>query len=229
LQKKKITEKWQPAAGAREVMTIAYRAVEEKYADAALSGQFLLRRLSYYRSLECPPERRDELEASVRAKVDRWHIKSYDDSSKQTRESLRAMGVHVAPGVTMRNVSFNNVNSVQIGQDNFVLCFSTFPGANLSAGGRDVLLKISDVEELGKLLTEAQQADVHPFKCGRVQYGPRSFDPREAFMEPDPFIKEARFADENEVRLIARPMDDRVTLLTNCKRARSLIERVNWP
>jgi len=139
------------------------------------------------------------------------------------------MGVHVEPGVTMRDVTFSNVNSTQIGLDSFVLCFSAAPSAVLASGGRNILLRISDIEALGKLLTEAHQADVGPFECGLVAYGQRSFDPREAFLEPNPFIKEARFSDENEIRLVAHAIDDRATLLTNCPRARSLIERVDWP
>jgi hypothetical protein len=38
---------------------IAYRYLSAEHAAQAIKGQFLLRRLSSYRSLECPPDRRD--------------------------------------------------------------------------------------------------------------------------------------------------------------------------
>lgn len=203
-------------------MTVGFRYVEPQYLKAALRGEFYLRRLDFYRSHECPPGRRDELEGAVEAHIDYWKI---DRPTATDNQVLAQMGFNL--GATSMDTTFRNIVSSRAMPSTFLLSFTDGPNDDLTSEGRSTLLRVKSLEELGLRLRRWHTRLLGIPKIGRVAYGDRRYDPRAAFLSPDPFIKESRFSGERELRIVWRAlMPVPPTLTTWCPEATELIELV---
>lgn len=197
----------------RKVQMIAYRYLSAAHAIQAMSGKFLLRRLSYYRSEECPPDRRDEMENQTKGVLN--VVSKGNEIPAEHYAAMRRVGIHIAPGA-VRNLIVSDDQHFFIGPDFFVLCLSSTKTDRLATEGRDSIVKVSDVEGVGRLIASTHSDVLRFTTAGAVSYESRNFDPLTALKSPDPLKKETRFQQESEIRIVWEALDQRTTLLTHC-------------
>jgi hypothetical protein len=206
-------------------VAVAYRYLDPKWADEAAAGRFLLRRLSYYRSLECPQHSRDELEGMVEGYVDYEHFDVVDDSTPDRQELLRHFGIK-ADG--MRDFTFSENRVFHVVPDYFVLCCTQVIARRMEDGGRSAIIRISDVDELGRRVSLTHADVLSGHAADVVTYEERRYDPRKERLEAHPFRKERRFMIEQEARVIwkARAEYEYTTLQVDCPAVSPLISRI---
>lgn len=203
----------------------AYRYLAQEHAAAALRGEFLLRRLSYYRTEECPKERRDLLEGGVKAHIEFERI---DVPSHSQIEGAKRAGIGIHPGA--RNIVINNQVGLEFVADGFLLCLSECPNNDRLRGeGRNTVIEIIDLDKLAEAIVKCHQELLEGGRSGKVKYGPRIYEPMKdpSYLSPDPFLKGYDFETEREIRIVWEAKPNAPTqFITQCKEAANYVRTV---
>ncbi|MEQ1619610.1 MAG: hypothetical protein ABL883_14845 [Terricaulis sp.] len=197
-----------------------YRFLPEDFVEAACAGKFLLRRLSYYRGLEGLSDRGDDLDGAVRAKL---NVTGHDSPSWEPDPLLLKVGIYAA---NCTNGTINAAKTTVIEDKYFVLCTSLNRPEALGSEGRNAIIRISNIVEFTRAIASRHRDEIRKFHVGPVDYKEREFDVREADLAPSAFVKQPRFAHEQEVRFLWEARGSQDNLLTDCPDAGALVERV---
>jgi hypothetical protein len=181
---------------------IAYRYLEPQYLDDALHARFMLRRLSFYRSIESP-DRRDSLEGSVEGYITEHTFTNVQPGSDDAK-ILEAMGIRFLDGGSLGSGTVRRTSSVQRSEDLFILSLSGIINPVLSTEGRSATIKVGNVVRLAQQIVAKNATALIGFKVARVVYENRVFDPRKLLLEPDPFKKAREYRHEDEIRIAFR-------------------------
>jgi hypothetical protein len=186
---------------------IAYRYIEPKYLDGSLHGIFLLRRLSYYRTIESP-ERVDPLEGAVAGWIDNRAFANVIAGSANAAK-LKRVGITFRDRANVQNNLF-----VEHSPDYFILSLTHANDARLTAGGRSTVIKIHDTEELARAILAANPKRLLGAAVGEVVYENRFIDLHKSGIEADPFKKGPQFRSEQEVRIVFSSATSTQSILT---------------
>jgi hypothetical protein len=143
-------------------------------------------------------------------------------------DALLHVGISLPVGVHFKNSSVERSTVDYSVPDLFVLCLTAVANnPALSTNERTSTLRISSIELLAEFLTRRHRNVLGTgYSWGRVDYAPRTFDPRKIVLNPNPFIKEVKFKPEQEIRIVWTPADTSPELLTDCPEISGLVSRI---
>lgn len=199
--------------------------------DAMEIGQFQISRISDFRHPNSGPLA-DELDAATVTRAGKDFISDAEVSANSPRvQALQGMidvgaqaaHSHANPdgGGLIQDVEF-----LRFSPDYWALCLSARFGS-AAANYYDASIEISDLHAFAGALRQAHQDVLGPWQIGRMRYMPRRFTLDDGLQLPDHFIKEPRFAPEEEIRIVWQPVtNDMGPIRTSALNATRYLKRV---
>lgn len=182
-------------------MTTCFKHMTREHAERMSRGEIRIGSFTYYHEQEHSGAIKDSLEGITVGQLNPVIL-----SSTERHETMVAGLKFVT----------ENGGAIVMGDNRFIRLLPPlyiFSTSAVDAVGHfscyDTIVRINDFEEFGRIIVNGRPDLFHGYVCDRVRYAPRTYD---AFnhpgLEPDPFLKDDAFAQDQEFRLVLFPVAD---------------------
>ncbi len=181
-------------------MTVTFKHMTRKNAEKLSCGEIRIGSMAYYQETEQLDAIQDTLEGITVGRVEKTILTTQSDKPIET--IVAGLKFVVASGGT---INMGDVKFIRHLPPLYI--FSTSLAEKLEHFKEyDTVIRINDIEAFGKILVNERRDLFNGFYANSVRYESRTYNALHHHgIEPDPFIKDTKFSQDKEFRLVFAP------------------------